>query len=100
MQDNSTTNKKTTVIQAYDLVGLLQEVQKATLEGYRIDLESTDNYPRQIGTAYLLGMVKVESDVVKEVKPEVAVGASEAIAEVQQEVEKVGKQRGRSGKGT
>lgn len=100
MQDNSTTNTKTTVIQAYDLVGLLQEVQKAALEGYRIDLESNDNYPRQIGTAYLLGMVKVEAEKAKEVRQEAPTTAVEALVEVQQDQDKGGKQRGRSGKVT
>jgi len=96
MQEKNTVGQKTTVIQAYDLVGLLQEVQKATLEGYRIDLQSTENFPRQIGTAYLLGMVKVDVEEVKGVQQEGAVEASEEIVEV----EKVGKQRGRQAKGT
>ena len=45
-------------VDAYDLVGLLEQVQAAVLQGYKIDLSTNETYPVQLGTRYCLTMTQ------------------------------------------
>ena len=45
-------------VDAYDLVSLLQQVQDAILQGYKIDLSTNETYPVQLGTRYCLTMTQ------------------------------------------
>lgn len=70
-------------IQEYSLIDFLQEVQKYVIDGYRIDFETNEGYPQQLGTIYLAQLVPavkltdelvadkelVETEVVTEVQP-------------------------------
>jgi hypothetical protein len=94
--------KNTTIISEYTLVALLQSVVKATKEGYELDLDGIDNFPRQVGPAFILGMVKnVATTEVKQGDTETTEveNAVEAVVEsLQGDVEEnqgVSKQRGR-----
>ena len=94
--------KNTTIINEYTLVALLQSVVKATKEGYELDLDGIDNFPRQVGPTFILGMVKNTAPV--EVKQD-STGTTdvettlESLAEVLQSdvnaSQGVSKQRGR-----
>jgi len=44
-------------IQEYSLIDFLQEVQKYIIDGYRIDFETNEGYPQQLGTIYLAQLV-------------------------------------------
>jgi hypothetical protein len=44
-------------IQEYSLIDFLQEVQKYVIDGYRIDFETNEGYPQQLGTIYLAQLV-------------------------------------------
>ena len=68
MQENQTTQQKQSYsnpnlpqalhVDAYDLVGLLEQVQAAVLQGYKIDLSTNETYPVQLGTRYCLTMTQ------------------------------------------
>ena len=68
MQENQTTQQKQSYsnpnlpqalhVDAYDLVGLLEQVQAAVLRGYKIDLSTNETYPVQLGTRYCLTMTQ------------------------------------------
>ena len=45
-------------VDAYDLVGLLEQVQAAVLQGYKIDLSTNETYPVQLGTRFCLTMTQ------------------------------------------
>lgn len=84
-------------VDAYDLVGLLEQVQAAVLQGYKIDLSTNETYPVQLGTRYCLTMTQkvpevlgcvVEQDstlgslVAKEALVEAPAGLTEGSGEV------------------
>ena len=68
MQENQTTQQKQSYsnpnlpqaihVDAYDLVGLLEQVQAAVLQGYKIDLSTNETYPVQLGTRFCLTMTQ------------------------------------------
>ena len=72
MQSNQTTQQKQSYsnpdlpqalpnalhVDAYDLVGLLEQVQAAVLQGYKIDLSTNETYPVQLGTRFCLTMTQ------------------------------------------
>lgn len=58
--------KQTIEIQEYNLVDLLQSVVRLTKEGYELDIESNEGYPKQFGTRFVLQMQKDPEDTTKD----------------------------------
>ena len=54
-------------VEAYSLMDFAVELEKAFLEGYRLNI-TNDNFPTNFGTLYTAGMVKYQQDDTKEVK--------------------------------
>lgn len=54
--------KETRTIDAWNLVDLLQEVAQSTKDGFVLDLETNEGYPKQFGTRFVVGMVKDTED--------------------------------------
>ena len=98
-------NQITTHIQSHDLADLLKQVIDACKQGYELDLESSQNYPRNLGTSYILCMVKPVNDTIVDVQAEVVKSIEveslvvEDSADVSQDEDKVVKKRGRTAKG-
>ena len=77
MQENQTTQQKQSYsnpslpqalhVDAYDLVGLLEQVQAAVLQGYKIDLSTNETYPVQLGTRFCLTMTQKAPEVLGDV---------------------------------
>ena len=77
MQENQTTQQKQSYsnpnlpqalhVDAYDLVGLLEQVQAAVLQGYKIDLSTNETYPVQLGTRYCLTMTQKSPEALGDV---------------------------------
>ena len=57
MQTNAV-QKEIKTFHAFSLVETLEELQKAILDGYRLDLDSNENYPQLYGTHYIISVVK------------------------------------------
>ena len=72
-------------VDAYDLVGLLEQVQAAVLQGYKIDLSTNETYPVQLGTRYCLTMTQKApealGDVVEQESTLGSLAAVEALVE-------------------
>lgn len=50
--------KETREIDAWNLVDLLQEVAQNTKDGFELDVETNEGYPKQFGTRFVLQMHK------------------------------------------
>lgn len=79
-QKNSNNPPATLQIDAYDLAGLLQQVQDAVQQGYSIDLTTNENYPVIYGTRYCLVMLQGNAQE----------GTSEALQRTQQQESTLG----------
>lgn len=69
-------------IQEYSLIDFLQEVQKYVIDGYRIDFETNQGYPQQLGTIYLAQLVphvKLAEELIVDKEPV----ETEVVTEVQ-----------------
>ena len=69
MSDNQV--KVTVKVQAYNLLDFAVEIQKHVLDGYRLDTESNENCPVQLGTLMVAGLVKQPEALTEVEQPEV-----------------------------
>lgn len=68
-------------IEEYSFAEFLKYFEKAVLDGYRLDLESNDNFPQKYGSH--LTVTLVEADVVPDVVPDEADAiVAEVVADV------------------
>lgn len=70
-------------LQEYSLIDFLQEVQKYVIDGYRIDFETNQGYPQQLGTIYLAQLVPASSLDEKDTSQKEIVIETEVAPEVQ-----------------
>lgn len=63
--------KEVKTIEAYSLAEFCMELQGAVLDGWRLDLDSNENYPASYGSHLIAGLVKSQeqSEEKVEVKP-------------------------------
>ena len=73
-------------VDAYDLVGLLEQVQAAVLQGYKIDLSTNETYPVQLGTRYCLTMTQEAPEALEGVVEQDSTLGSPAVKEALVEV--------------
>lgn len=68
-------------VDAYDLVGLLEQVQAAVLQGYKIDLSTNETYPVQLGTRFCLTMTQKAPEALGDVVEQDSTLGSPAVKE-------------------
>ena len=56
------------IVQEYGLDAFVTKIAELAANGYKVDLQSNEGYPRQIGVVYTTIMLKEVTEVKEEVK--------------------------------
>lgn len=79
-------------IEEYSFAEFLNDFQTAVLDGYRLDLESNDNFPQKYGSHLTVTLVEAEA-IVAEVVADVATAVDQVVADVVPQVSPVRRRR-------